>query len=164
MREMLIHRAVVTAEAESDYIESVGGKRLDKGGVCRELSEYISRRYAGGRFGYFRVKHIDEAADKTLMLFVYRAARLGIMQFWEIRGICEADDWSEDTEESGLIRLWLKSKVEKLGKGDWVIEQAERAEADRILMGWTVCGTIVGMPKEARDAIEYGGNKTAAQK
>jgi len=139
--------------------------KLDKRALKREVEDCIDLMNRGGRLlyeDYFRCLYYDERSDKMLMLFLYRAEKLSIMQYWRLMGISLADGWDEDAEYSGRVRTWLEGKITDLEKGDWVFEQIARAEADRLLMGWTVHGSIIGIPKEAKNAIEYGGNKTTA--
>jgi hypothetical protein len=124
MREELFHRIIVTGEAEVDYTESLGGSRLNKAELNAELSEYISVRQRRGCFqgDYFRAKYFDGGLNRMLMLFVYRAERLRNMQFWEVRGVCFAEDWNEDDEYYGRVRFWLDTKTEGLPETlDWVI-------------------------------------------
>ena len=49
-------------------------------------------------------------------------------------GICFAEDWTEEQEESGQIRFWLKTKICDLPpEVDWVVKyrvwQEEEAKA-----------------------------------
>lgn len=57
------------------------------------------------------VKYYDEAIDRMLMLFLYKGEKFGRMQVWKVTGICFAEDWTEEQEESGQIRFWLKTKI-----------------------------------------------------
>ena len=41
---------------------------------------------------------------------------------WEVVGVCELDDYSEELEEIGQFRVWYDTKVENLSKKDWVEE------------------------------------------
>lgn len=117
--EAVINKVVITAEAEFDY-ESEFGLRLPKIDIKRETEEYISGSLSRFSGYYFRIKYLDEATDRMLMLFVYKGFVLGCMQLWEIRGICPAEDWTEELEEDGQIREWLDSKINPTEESDWV--------------------------------------------
>ena len=127
--------------------------------VKADVEEYIARQNGAGRLlreCYFRCKYFG-ADGCELMLFLYRSHRLGIMQHWEIAGICLAEDWSEDSEECGAIRRWLGEKITESKKDDWVVEQQARAEADEILFGGGIGqGTMDSLSKEVRHAIMCG--------
>ena len=52
------------------------------------------------------------------------------MQYWDLKGVCEAADWSEEAEDDGLVRVWLETKIEDLpDEEDWAI----RARVYKIL-------------------------------
>jgi len=58
-----------------------------------------------------------------LMLFIYKAERFGIMQTWEVTGVCIADEWDETLEDEGIIRQWCRTEIENLhDEKDWVIQ------------------------------------------
>ena len=117
--EAVINKVVITAEAEFDY-ESEFGLRLPKLDIKRETEEYISGSLSRFSGYYFRIKYLDEATDRMLMLFVYKGVVLGCMQLWEIRGICPAEDWTVELEEDGQIREWLNTKINPTEETDWV--------------------------------------------
>lgn len=127
--ETIINKVVITAEARFDYETECGCPPPIKD-IKRETEEYIGCRLS--RFGgyYFKVKYLDESTDKMLMLFVFKAENFKCMQIWEIRGICPAEDWSEELEETGQIREWLNSKLNPPEETDWVwdlrIKEARR--------------------------------------
>jgi hypothetical protein len=184
--EITINKITVTPEAEYDYgcclcerrpeqrSEAANGNsvppresgtpspKLDKRALKTEVEEYIDTMNRAGRLlhnRYFRCRYGDEISGLTLMLFLYRAERLGIMQYWNLAGICRAGDWTEDAECDGSIRRWLKTKITDLSDDDWVIEERIRTDADKIGRGWSVRGTINGLPREVQNAIEYGNNQ-----
>jgi len=88
-----------------------------------DLTPTLQKQY------YFRVKYYDESKDQMLMLFVYKGNREivqekeqdVIYQYWILKGICLASDWTIELEESGLIRNWLKRRlIEEENEDDWV--------------------------------------------
>lgn len=123
--EIMINKVVITEEAKFDYEEVVARQPIPKTTIKNECELYIDNLQKGGRllYGYyFRAKYYDENSDKMLMLFFYKGERFGKMQTWELSGICEAADWTDDLEDDGLIRNWLKVKIEDLlQEDDWVI-------------------------------------------
>ena len=116
-----INKVVITEEAEFDY-ESLVKLPLPKTDIKSEAETYIDYMRENRRLNgyYFRVKYYDEQSEQMLMLFFYKGERFGKMQTWEIKGICLASDWSEELEESGQIRFWLKSTINPTDTGDWV--------------------------------------------
>jgi len=119
--ETLIHRIVITYVAALDCRESVGC-RLNAADVNRELSEYITHMRCLADRLYFHADYFDEDSGKMLRFFVYRARRLRMMQFWEIRGVCLADDYDEDFAEAGCLRAWANSPIDDLPEElDWAI-------------------------------------------
>lgn len=117
--EAVINKVVITAEAEFDY-ESEFGRRLPKIDIKRETEEYISGSLSRFSGYYFRIKYLDEATDRMLMLFVFKGVVLGCMQLWEIRGLCPAEDWTEELEDDGQIREWINTKINPTEETDWV--------------------------------------------
>jgi len=111
-------------------------RKLDKRKLKAETEEYINRMNGGGRLlyeNYFRCKWYDEQTGLMLMLFLYRAAKMSVMQYWDLKGICPADDWTEDAEEDGLIRVWIESPITNLNcEYDWVEEMRLRQEIGKI--------------------------------
>lgn len=111
-------------------------RELDKKTLKAEVEEYINRMNQGGRLlyeNYFRCEWYDEQTGLMLMLFLYRTSKMSVMQNWEVRGICKAVDWSEDAEEDGLIRNWLKSRITNLNcEYDWVEELRLRQAINEI--------------------------------
>ena len=160
--EVIINKVNITAEAVFDYSESLGLGLLDKHKLKVEVEEYINRQNRSGRLlrdNYFRCRWHDEDSGQTLMLFLYRGERMSIIQNWDLAGVCLANDWDEDLEAAGLVRLWLEKKTTNLGTGDWVYEQIARAAADKIIIGSAPQGTLQGIPRELQNAIEYGNNQ-----
>lgn len=162
----VINKIIITEEAVFDYEESLGLKRLDKSALKSETEEYIDYMNRNGRLlyeNYFRCKYLDNESGRMLMLFLCRADKMNIMQNWRLAGVCFAEDWGEDAEEDGKIRAWLESGITDSGDGDWVIEQAIRAEAHKILCGWPVRGAISGLSTEVKSAIEHGNDQGTAE-
>jgi hypothetical protein len=155
---MHINKLNITEEAVFDYEEDLCLGPLDKRGLKIEIEEYIGRLCGVGRLRsahYFRARYIDEGSGQMLILFLYKAAEFGSMQVWDLAGICLASEWSEEAEEEGLIRLWLKNKITDLKKGDWVFEQQARAAAQATGEYYSR-GSIKGLPRELINAINRG--------
>ena len=94
-------------------------------GECEKYIDNIS----GQNIGYYiRAKYYDETTDEMLMLFFYKGKTISRMQMWELAGICRADDWSEEMEEDGIIRHWLKSSLTPKEETDWVWDLRVREE------------------------------------
>jgi len=125
MTAEVINKINITAEAVFDYEECLDLGKINKRPLKAEVEEYINNMNKSGKLlydSYFRCKYFDEDSDKMLMLFFYRAERLSIMQFWNLAGICLAKDWTEDAEDNGEIRNWLKCKITDMPEEqDWVI-------------------------------------------
>lgn len=128
-----INKVVITEEAEFDY-ESIIGLPMPKADIKEATENYIEIRYDGGRTlwrDYYKWKYYDEIADKMLILFFYKGQKFGNMQMWDLCGICFEEDWSEELEECGQIRNWLKSKIDPQDNGDWVWDERIREEKRR---------------------------------
>ena len=157
-----IHKLNITPEAAFDLSECLGLARLDKRALKAETEEYIGHMSASGRipsYGYFRCDYVDEVCGRRLKLFLYKGMRIGLMQYWDLKGVCDSEDWSQEAEDDGYVRLWLESSITEFKKGDWVLEQQVNAAADKITLGYAVQGSIEGLPKEVKYAIEYGNNQ-----
>ena len=131
--ERMIHKVSVAEEAVFDYEELVGAQPPIRD-IKQEVETYLNITAAWARGYYFRVKYYDEAIDRMLMLFLYKGEKFGRMQVWKVAGICFAEDWTEEQEESGQIRFWLKTKICDLSpEVDWVVKyrvwQEEEAKA-----------------------------------
>ena len=126
--EIAIDKIIITEEAEFDYEEAVGYP-IPKGDIKAEVEWYISERKKAGRFNvgcYFYVNYLDEEADEMVKLFFYKGERFGKMQIWSLAGVCLKDDWSEEMEECGQIRVWLKTSLDPESTTDWVWEERIR--------------------------------------
>lgn len=133
----VIHKAVITAEAQFDYEETAIGGRMPKAAIKSEIEEYVANMYSAGLLrydGYFRAKYLDEDSGKMLMLFLYRGQRFGVMQTWKLKGVCLAEDWNEDLEYDGQIRAWLNSKLNPEDKSDWVWDLRVWEREQKLLM------------------------------
>ena len=126
--EIAIDKIIITEEAELDYEESVG-YQLPKEDIKTEVEWYIGERKKAGRFTsgcYFHVDYLDEEADKMVRLFFYKGEKFGTMQTWNLAGACLTEDWSEEMEDCGQIRVWLKTILNPTDKGDWVWDERVR--------------------------------------
>ncbi len=86
--------------------------RLDEITLKRELSVYIGYQVKAGRvpwWGYFRADYDDDGTGERLKLFIEKGKPFGIMQVWNVVGICRSEDWNEDDEDDGRSRAWCKS-------------------------------------------------------
>lgn len=133
--EIVIDKILITEEAKSDYIDTVGYELPSKD-IKSEVEAYIellksSRRFTSGR--YFHVNYLDEDADKTVKLFFYKGETIGRMQMWNLSGVCLAEDWNEQIEESGQIRLWLNTSLNPKEETDWVWDLRVREEQKKRL-------------------------------
>lgn len=133
--EIVIDKILITEEAKSDYIDTVGYELPSKD-IKSEVEAYIellksSRRFTSGR--YFHVNYLDEEADKTVKLFFYKGETIGRMQMWNLAGVCLAEDWNEQIEESGQIRLWLNTSLNPKEETDWVWDLRVREEQKKRL-------------------------------
>ena len=131
--ERMIHKVSVAEEAVFDYEELVGAQPPIRD-IKQEVETYLNITAARALGYYVRVKYYDEAIDRMLMLFLYKGEKFGRMQVWKVAGICFAEDWTEEQEESGQIRVWLKTKICDLPpEVDWVVKyrvwQEEEAKA-----------------------------------
>lgn len=111
--EKYINKVVINKEAKFDFEEVCCCYKMPKAEMKRELEIYIDLMQNSGRLLYkkiFKVKYLDEVTDKMLLLFFRKGRCLRLMQFYELEGICEETNYSEDLEDEGLIRNWLKHK------------------------------------------------------
>ena len=122
MTTEVIHKLNITAEASLDIKECLGDIVFDKRRFKADVEEYIqnmSRRLPW--WGYFRADYEDGDTER-LKLFIYKGKKIGLMQYWELRGVCLAKDWSEEMEDEGHIRSWLNTQIEDIPEEeDWVV-------------------------------------------
>ena len=130
MKEILINRVMISNEAKFDYSYLVKGGCLTSRTFCNEFDEYIDNLSAKGRLSntcYLRLKFYDERVNDYMIFFVKRRNRFRCIQNWEVIGICNYGDWSEEMENNGSINRWLRSKIYDLPKEpDWVEEMRNR--------------------------------------
>ena len=163
METGVIHKVNITAEAKLDVLYDLNLQGFDWRMLKAEIEEYIKNQSEASRipwWGYFRVKFLDECSDTLLMLFCNKGKKMGIMQFWDLAGVCLAEDWSEDAEYAGEIRSWLNTKIDELPEeDDWVV----RVRVNEILKNtektqWT------NVLEEVKDAFKCERDKEAAEK
>ena len=122
MTAEVIHKLNITAEASLDIKECLGEAVFDKRKIKAEVEEYIqnmSRRLPW--WDYFRADYEDDNTER-LKLFIYKGIRIGLMQYWDLKGVCLAKDWSEEMEDEGHIRSWINTKIEDIPEEeDWVV-------------------------------------------
>jgi len=157
------YRVSLCRKIELDNGEDKPIRKLNKRRLKIEIEEYIELQTRNGRLlheKYFRCKYYDREMKQTLMLFFYKADKLSIMQYWNLVGICFERDWSEEAEEFGVIRSWLKSRVECLVKKEdgavkirvnEILEYTEKIQYEEIL-------------EEIQDEFEHERDKVYAEK
>lgn len=132
--ERVINKVKITDEAVVDYETLCLSADMPKADIKQQTETYIDNLQTIGRLRYdyyFRCKYFDEQTNQMLMLFFYKGRAFGKMQIWKLAGLCVADDWTAELEDSGQIRFWLNSKVVDLDKTDWVIKFREWQEQER---------------------------------
>lgn len=158
---MVINKLVITQEAVFDYEQTLGLGTFPKD-LKPETEEYIDGMNRGGRLvydRYFRAKYLDERSGIMLMLFVYRSDKCGVMQLWNLMGVCPAEDYNAEDEYSGRIRNWLETKITDLDDYDWVVRQRAVAIVSKAVY------IITDEIREAvKDEFEYNRDKEAALK
>lgn len=144
MVEVTIHKLNISEEAKFDYaflfnmlVGDFGSDlppnfRLDPQ-IVKEVETYLFHNRKVWYKHYLRLTYIDELTDRELMLFILQKNKDGILQNWELVGICDADSWNEDAEESGKIRAWYNTKIDKIPKEkDWVVEMYAYKMIDKL--------------------------------
>ena len=134
--DAIIYKVKITDEALCDYEDEFDGMPMPKYDLKAEVEDYILFQKKDGRLCYdyyFRVRYFDETQDEMLMLFLYKGRKTACMQEYDLCGLCRESDWSQELEDDGAIRNWLKSKLETDEKTDWVwdyrIWKAEQEKA-----------------------------------
>lgn len=128
--EGCINKVVISDEAQFDY-QTLFGKKMPKTDIKHETEEYLENIISARGFWqrYFRAKYYDDGVSRMLVLFFDRGMKFGKMQMWELKGICEENDWNELLEEFGVIRAWLNTPLEPIDERDWVWDMRVMAEA-----------------------------------
>ncbi len=123
----VIHKLNITDESKFDIKECLNIKGFKWQALKKEVEEYITHQSKENKlpwWGYFRCKYYDEKSDSMLMLFIYKSCKLSIMQYWDLAGVCLAKDWTQELEDDGFIRSWLKVKIKDIPEQeDWVIRE-----------------------------------------
>jgi len=158
----VIHKINITTEAKFDFVDCLGLRDFDGRAFKRETEEYINHQAKAGRipwYGYFRADYIDEDSGRRLKLFFYRGEQFGTMQTWDLKGVCDAGDWTEDAEESGSVRAWLETKIEDIpDEQDWAV----RVRVHEILK-YTEKTLWVNVLEEVTNAFECKRDKEDAE-
>lgn len=159
----LIHKVNISPEAVFDYEECITLGKLDKYTLKNELEEYIGLNDRLREKHYFHCKYYDDNLGQMLRVFVYRKNRLGLMQLWEIAGICQAEHWDEDIEDEGIVKSWLNTKIDITleSKYDWVLALRElqiRQETGQRFY------RLIGLPGEVENAIFSGTDNDISEK
>ena len=163
MKEKIINVISITPEAFYDYKKGLllGTLNQNQKHLKKDVADYIKlRKDVLGHKHYFRCKYLDEKNNVMLMLFIYRGNKLLNMQYWLLSGICLEDDWDEDFEDKGLIRLWLKTKIEDMpdGMDDVVVDRVKEIIKNTGKTKWE------NVLKEVLDAFNCERDKGYAEK
>ena len=133
--DLLIHKISISDEAEFDYETSISPNfRFIKKELKEELEFYIQQNHKLWNKYYMRLKYYDEQTDKYLMVFLRKHLQVVSMKIWNVVGICEYNDWDEELEEEGQIKVWLDSSLTpKEDEEDWVeVLRFRQAEEERL--------------------------------
>ena len=159
----VINKISISAEAVFDYSEALALGVLNKRALKAEAEEYLDRMNRAGRLQherYVRCQYFDIHAWRMLTLFLYRAERVSILQSWELKGLCFAEDWTEDAEDSGQIRYWLKARITELPDADdWAVKYRVNK-----IMRETEKTLYENVLEEVRDAFDNERDKETAEK
>lgn len=158
-----VHKINITDEAKFDVGECVGLEAFDWRTFKSETEEYIahlSRANLIPWWGCFQAEYVDEDSGKRLKLFFYKGQTFGLMQTWDLKGVCEADGWTQDAEDDGQIRAWINTKLKDIpDEDDWVI----RARVCEVIQN-TQKTLWVNVLEEVTDAFECKRDKEAAER
>lgn len=159
---VLINKLNITAEARFDIKECLKLRKFDWQNMKSEVEEYITHQSKENRipwWGYFRCKYYDEKSDSMLMLFIYKSNKLSIMQYWDLAGVCLEEEWTQELEDEGYIRSWLKKKIENLPEeDDWVISYRVNT-----ILRETIETDFIEALQEVRNEFECKRDKEAAE-
>lgn len=124
---------------ESEFEEPLI-KYFPKKEIKADIEEYF--RLFNITKDYFKLKWHDEQLDEMLYLFFRKGTKLGLMQFYDLVGICRFCDYDEELAEFGYIKNWLDTSIMPKDEPDWVIVEREKAEKRRKEMEefWRVNG------------------------
>ena len=123
--EHLIHKVSISEEAVFDVECMNASSNFNKCDTKKELEDYITEHNKLHYKKYFRLK--DYIGETEIIYFIRKGLRVGIMQIWEVLGICEAKYWDEELEDYGIIRGWYNTKLEPdKEEPDWVEELREK--------------------------------------
>ena len=113
----LTNKFNMTAEAVCD-IEWLGIEQLNQKTLKSEMERYIT--YRPPKRDYFNCDYTDDNIEPKLKLFIHKGDRIGLIQHWDLQGICYAEDWTEDVEDE--TREWLNTKIKDIpDEIDWVV-------------------------------------------
>lgn len=159
----VIHKLNITAEAAFDISEALELAHFDKRALKTEVEEYIGYLTASGRmpwWGYFRCDYDDDESGRRLKLFVYKGAYIGLMQYWDLMGVCFAEDWTQEAEDDGIIRAWLHTKIEEIAEEE---DAAVRLRVHEVLKNTqkTIWENVL---QEVKNDFECERDKETAEK
>lgn len=159
----VIHKLNMTPEAVFDIFDCLDLKRFNKRTLKTEVEYYLWLMSVAGKlpwYGYFHLNYIDDDSGMRLKLFMYRGIRVGLMQYWDLKGVCLTEGWTQDKEDNGQIRTWIETKIMDMSdREDWVI----RLRVHDILSNTknTVFKNVLG---EVRNEFECKRDKEAAER
>lgn len=123
--EHLVHKVNITEEAEFDIECISASSNFNKQETKNELEFYIKHQKKVQNKHYYRL--VDYLGDIQIIYFIKKGIRMGIMQMWNVVGVCEAQYWDEEMEDLGIIRGWYETKLNPdKDEPDWVEQLRER--------------------------------------
>jgi len=142
MDDALIFKVRITEEAKFDFEETLGGDMSAvtpfgttiKNDIKQQVEEFMLWTNKYRHKPYFKVPYINEIDGERLLLFFRQKERYACMQIIELVGITYENDWDEELEECGQVKVWLDSKIDltDVPFDDWVeIERERKAEEER---------------------------------
>ena len=141
MNKTIINKISISSGVRFDFEIDMKLGALPYKDIKIEVEEYmstLSREKRLKRCKMFHLNYIDLKSECMLKLFFYKSETIHNMQIWTLVGICKAEDWSTDADDRGLIRSWLKSKIDELAdEVDWVVTYRQwQAEQERSQEGY----------------------------
>lgn len=148
---MLNHDIKITYEAMFDYAYLFGlfvddestlplGFNARFQTMQREVKEFLQKNKKFWNKRYFKIKYLTKY-DEFVYLFVRLMEMDDTKRVWNVVGICFCDDWSDEWEDIGQIKVWLDSCVENVkNEPDWVVEHYKYKIIDYLEAIWDESG------------------------
>lgn len=130
--EKVTIKVVITDEAAFDY-ELVVGLAVPMLDLEAECTTYLKNLEEAGRLNgyYLKADYTDPETDVRVKCFIYKGDIYKNEQLWYLRGVCLSEDWSEELEDCGQIRFWLKTSINPPDTIDWVWDLRIKEELAR---------------------------------